>query len=92
MIGMNDSVALGLLHAMKDEQVPVPDSVSIVGFDDLQAVLSVPQITSSRIPMAEAGALAVNLLMSRIKEPFRPRIREMLDCELVIRQSTAAKR
>lgn len=88
-IGSNDCVALGILHAMKDEGVAIPEEVSIVGFDDWQAVLAVPPITSSRIPLGEAGELAVEQLLERLKEPDKPSSTTVLDCELIRRESTA---
>jgi LacI family transcriptional regulator len=89
LIGANDSFALGILHALKDEGLRIPEQASIVGFDDWQAVLAVPQITSSRIPLAEAGDLAVRLLIGRLEEPNKPFLATTLECELIVRESTS---
>lgn len=90
IIGANDCFALGALHAIKDEGKRIPEDVSIIGFDDWQANFSVPQITSSRIPLGRAGILAVDLLMNRQKEPLTFNQRIVLECELIVRGSTEA--
>ncbi|MDF2717626.1 MAG: LacI family transcriptional regulator [Paenibacillus sp.] len=90
IIGGNDSFALGVLYALKEEGVSVPEQVSIVGFDDLYAVLAVPQLTSMRMPVMESGALAVELLLERLHNPEKKAEYRFLSYEKIVRDSTAS--
>jgi LacI family transcriptional regulator len=57
----------GVLAALRDAKVPVPDEVSVVSFDEDEclAFLEVP-VTSVSMPLAELGAAAVDALISRV--------------------------
>ncbi len=90
IVGANDNYALGILHALKDEGVHVPAQVSVLGFDDLHAELSVPSLTSMRMPVWKSGETAVKLLMRRIENPDKEQEYVMLEYERMERESTAA--
>ena len=52
----NDQMALGLLAALHEEGLAVPDDVSVVGFDDLpEAPYFTPPLTTVRQDFAELG-------------------------------------
>lgn len=83
----NDQMALGLLKALDDSGVAVPDAVSVVGFDDVpEAAYYLPALTTVRIDFEEVGRLAVDrileLMGGAVNEPI-PRIAP----ELVVRGS-----
>ncbi|GAA0673090.1 LacI family transcriptional regulator [Sphingomonas insulae] len=62
----NDEMALGVLVAAMRNQIAVPRSVSIVGFDDVAiARMAWPQLTTIRQPNFEMGAAAIDLLIER---------------------------
>ncbi|ACQ79055.1 transcriptional regulator, LacI family [Beutenbergia cavernae DSM 12333] len=55
----NDLVAMGLLGALTETGVAVPDAVSVVGFDDIPfARYASPPLTTMSVPQAELGAAA----------------------------------
>ena len=84
----NDIVAVGALYECQRLGKRVPEDVSIVGFDDLPLAQYVfPQLTSVRVPAAEMGAQAVELLLSLIGG-HRPRSRT-LHTEIVMRSTSA---
>ena len=59
VLAFNDLVAMGLLSALADRGVHVPDDVSITGFDDIPfAQYTSPPLTTASVPAAELGALA----------------------------------
>jgi DNA-binding LacI/PurR family transcriptional regulator len=71
----NDLMALGVLGAARDLGVPVPDALSIVGFDDiLAAAFSGPPLTTVHIDIAEVMTGATALLFELLagKEPADP--------------------
>jgi DNA-binding LacI/PurR family transcriptional regulator len=57
----------GVLAALRQADVPVPDAMSVVSFDDDECLtyLEVP-VTSVAMPLAELGSAAVDALVSRV--------------------------
>lgn len=90
VIGVNDDYALGVLYALKEKGIAVPQDISLAGFDDWRAVLGIPQITSMRMPVLESGEWAVRLLMDRIKDQKKASTHVLLEYEMVLRESTQA--
>ncbi len=88
----NNLMTIGVLKALQEMRVEVPGEISVVGFDDLTlGSLLYPPLTCIDRPDVEQGALAMRLLLNRIRReaPDRPR-RIVLDTELIVRESTAA--
>ncbi|GJG87204.1 LacI family transcriptional regulator [Gemmatimonadetes bacterium T265] len=86
----NDLIALGVCRALTELGLRVPEDVSVVGFDDIPIVEYLPvPLTTVRIPQAEMGRLAAELLVAQINggAPARP-VRQFLDAQLVVRAST----
>ena len=88
----NDLIAMAAIAHYRDAKVPVPDKVSVVGFDDIPfASVITPSLTTVHMPIAMMGKEAVNLLIRRLasKDESQTRSRVVLDVELKVRQSTA---
>jgi DNA-binding LacI/PurR family transcriptional regulator len=84
----NDQLALGLLHALREHGVRVPDDVALVGFDDEPgAAHYAPPLTTVRQDFAGLGAAAMQYLAEALDGSPTPR-RE-LTAELVVRASSA---
>lgn len=63
----NDLMAMGVLRAVFEAGLSVPDDLSVVGFDDIQlAGLVKPGLTTVRQPAYEMGRTAMNMLLERI--------------------------
>ena len=63
----NDQMALGLLAALHEEGLEIPDDVSVVGFDDLpEAPYFTPPLTTVRQDFAELGRRGVQLVLARL--------------------------
>ena len=86
----NDLVAIGLLRALVELGLAVPDDVSVIGFDDLQLLQYLPVALSTiHVPMTEMGARATALLVREIDVPSAVApVREYLAGRLVLRGST----
>ncbi len=85
----SDLMALGVLRALKEEGLAVPDQVAVAGFDDAPFAASTdPPLTTVRQPTAELGATAVELLSRLIQEEAEEATRIILPAEFVIREST----
>jgi LacI family transcriptional regulator/LacI family repressor for deo operon, udp, cdd, tsx, nupC, and nupG len=90
----NDLVALGLMRALRELGIRVPEEVSVIGFDDLLMLDFFPiPLTTVHVPKYEMGKRATEMLLQQIVSPheFQPE-KVFLDAELVIRASTAAPR
>lgn len=87
----NDEMAAGVIDATIAGTYRVPRDLRVVGFDDTRvAQMTRPRLTTVRVPMAELGGTAIELLCQRLAEPQRPATRITLPTELVVRESCGA--
>ncbi|MCF6523962.1 LacI family DNA-binding transcriptional regulator [Streptomyces sp. JJ36] len=88
VVAANDAAALGACAALRDEGRRVPEEVSVAGFDDLPFSGDAwPPLTTVRVPLTDAGAMAGRLALRRA--PLEPGAVLVLPTEVVIRSSTA---
>ncbi|MGJ6961275.1 LacI family DNA-binding transcriptional regulator [Streptosporangium sp. G11] len=81
----NNRAAIGLVQALRDHPGPRP---AFVGFDDFEmAGVFNPGITVVRYDVGRLGGAAVELLLSRMRDPARPRQHVTVPVELVARGS-----
>ena len=89
----NDPMALGVMRALAERGLRVPDDVSIVGFDDVpEAGYYLPPLTTVRQDFGQVGRQALSALVDRMSGaiPAGPRIR--VAPELIVRASVAGPR
>jgi DNA-binding LacI/PurR family transcriptional regulator len=88
----NDAMALGVLHAMHSAGRSVPDSISVVGFDDSpEAALFWPALTTVNQDFAQQGRNAVDLTMRALAGERAPKV-DLIQPALNLRASTATVR
>ena len=88
VLAANDEMAIGALDAALQKGLRVPEDIAVIGFDDIQmAALTRPAWTTVRQPMQLLGEAAVTLLFERLQNPEALSREELLETELVIRQS-----
>ncbi len=89
VICLNDELAFGVLLEARSRGLKLPADLSIVGFDDLDfaAELS-PSLTTVRVPAAQIGATAGDLLLAHIEKRAVPRVVE-IPANLIVRGSTS---
>ena len=86
----NDLAALGVIRALQEVGLRVPDDVSIVGCDDIPIAAFVsPPLTTIRIEREELGALAVRRLLDRAAFPHQTPLLIEMSTRLIERQSVA---
>lgn len=84
----NDQMALGLLHAVREEGLEVPGDISIVGFDDIpEAAHFSPPLTTVRQDFPELGRRCVDLLLGPVDPSAEP-VTAAITPELIVRSST----
>jgi len=89
LFAFNDISAIGAMSAFHDAGLRVPQDMSIVGFDDIQAAAFMhPPLTTVRQPLGYMGDLAARTLLRRIKEGETEPEEIMVQPELVVREST----
>jgi LacI family transcriptional regulator len=89
----NDTVAIGILAALKARGIRVPQDIALVSIDDIPAASFMnPALTTVRVPAQDfgriAGEMLVKLVMGARPEPAHV----TLPTELVVRESCGAGR
>jgi LacI family transcriptional regulator len=85
----NDQIARGVVDALRERGVAVPQDVSVVGFDNWEIVASQtrPPLTSVDMNLKALGREAGRLVLELADgKPVEPGVRK-LPCQLIIRQS-----
>jgi DNA-binding LacI/PurR family transcriptional regulator len=89
VVAASDLIAMGALRALREAQIDVPGTVSVVGFDDIPAAsLANPPLTTVVQDTRLAGEVLVDTLLAAIRgEPVTNRT---LPTRLIIRRSCGA--
>jgi DNA-binding LacI/PurR family transcriptional regulator len=70
---MNDFVAVGVLEAVTEAGLRVPEDFAIVGFDDLPcALMTDPPLSTMRVDRAALGREAIGLMLARFRDRAAP--------------------
>jgi LacI family transcriptional regulator len=93
IFAFNDNIAIGVLQAARERGVRVPEDLSVVGFDDVEAAeIVTPPLTTIRQPLAEMGRMAVSLLERLIEGQRIEALHVELRTQLIVRGTTAPPR
>jgi len=85
----NDHMSIGVMSALRERGIRVPEDVSIVGFDDVpEAGYLYPPLTTVRQDFASLGALIMQKVLIAVEEPESATEDTPLPTHLVLRQST----
>ena len=93
IFGVNDITALGIMRAVKDSKLIIPDDVAVLGFDDLSmANYLEPRLSTIRQPRLEMGKIGAECLLTLIdrKDTGLPEksFQMVLKASLVLRDTT----
>ncbi|MGB8211923.1 MAG: LacI family DNA-binding transcriptional regulator [Anaerolineales bacterium] len=84
----NDVMAMGVMDAVRNRGLRVPEDVSIIGFDDIpQASLVRPALTTINQPLEKMGRVATQVLLDLLGHPDKEAVRIELPTQLVVRDS-----
>ena len=87
IFALNDLSAIGVVGALKEYRIAVPDRVSVVGCDDIDASkLITPSLTTIRTNFRRQGSMAVEQLVKMINGEEGRRI--VLNGRIIPREST----
>jgi LacI family transcriptional regulator len=86
-----DIVAMGVLDALTEAGLSVPDDISVAGYDDTTFAAFGP-ISLTTVDQAghQMGVNAARMLLDRIADPVRPTAQVKLSPSLVTRRTTTA--
>lgn len=91
LFAFNDISAIGAMGAFRDAGLRVPEDVSIIGFDDIQAAAFMnPPLTTMHQPLHRMGDLAAKTLLARIRGGPSDAEEIFVNAELMVRESTGA--
>lgn len=86
----NDTMAMGVMDAVRHRGLRIPDDISVVGFDNIpQSALVYPPLTTVQQPLEQMGQVATQMLLSILNNPDKNVSRIELPTELIIRSSTS---
>lgn len=83
----NDEMAIGVVKALKENNIKIPKEIAVVGFDDIQLCDYItPRLTTVRRPAYDLGVLATYTLLDSLRGNSESKIK-MLSTEMVIRET-----
>ena len=86
----SDEMALGCMHALKEQGFNVPGDVSVMGFDGIPfARYASPPLTTIAQPTEQIGAECARILFDLIEGAAPASMQNFLPHELVVRESTS---
>lgn len=86
----SDQMAIGAYRALTQVGLSIPEDMSIIGFDDIEAAaFASPPLTTIRQPLEDLASQAVALLLKIRHDAYIEPPQILLPPELVIRQSVA---
>ena len=89
-VAFDDLMAQGTLAGLAARGISVPEDFSIIGCDDVLGAMTYPPLSSVSNACAEAGRVAISLLMDTLKTRVVRDVRSVLGTSLVVRKTTGA--
>lgn len=88
----NDNTAFGFIQGLAAHGIRVPDDISVIGFDDVDAArFIVPPLSTVRANATALGRMAIRKLLERIADPSLPFTQTLVRAELIERQSVRSQ-
>ena len=84
----NDTMGIGAMKYLKEQGYKIPEDVSLVGFDDIEAAYQAePPLTTMKVFKEEIGGLAVEELVKLIEDNKKLPEKKLVPVEIIIRTS-----
>ena len=91
----NDMTAIGVMREAYDQDIKIPNDLSVIGFDDIRlAEFTIPPLTTVQMSQMELAKIAFEALLNEVQResPSNERCEYDLTTNLVLRRSTALAR
>jgi DNA-binding LacI/PurR family transcriptional regulator len=93
IISANDYMALGVLRAVREHGLRVPEELSVTGYDNITlSEFACPPLTTIDVPRNQIGRMVFEALVADDGECQRGGRTFLIDPELVVRESTGPVR
>lgn len=84
-----DTISTGVLKALDENNIKVPDDISIIGFNDLIACqYTIPPLSTIRVNIEHLASVSVELIIENISKARGYCKKIVIPTELIIRKST----
>jgi len=84
----NDAMAIGCIQYCREAGIVVPESLAVVGFDNIEAGYHIePRLTTVNVHREEMGSIAVRRLVEMIREKSDVVTKATTPVELIVRES-----
>ncbi|MEJ2613694.1 MAG: LacI family DNA-binding transcriptional regulator [Ignavibacteriaceae bacterium] len=86
----NDAMAIGVMQYLKEKKIKIPEDISIIGFDNVEADLSLdPPLSTISVKKTDMGIEAIHLMAEVLNNNKVKSIKKVLvPVELISRKST----
>lgn len=85
----NDSIAVGVLRALNEKGIKVPEEIALVSVNDIpSAKFTSPPLTTVKIHSGMMGLQAVNMLVEKHRDGRQLPLQANINFELVFRETT----
>ena len=90
VLAQDDETACGLLDVLRRRGVPVPATLSVMGYDDISEIQYLtPALTTIRVPKEEIGRTMASELLHLRGHGAHPRPAALLEASVIVRDSCA---
>lgn len=90
IVALNDTQAIGAVHAVRAHGLEVGRDISVIGFDDApMSQYLLPPMTTVRQPIRAAGRKCVEILVALLKGDPPQESQVLLQPQLIVRASTS---
>jgi len=82
-----DTAALGVYRALRDSDLRIPHDISVAGFNDIEASILHPHLTTARVFTDQLGNHLAEMVLKRIESPGQGPQQFTVPTQLVRRES-----
>ena len=88
---INDIIALGVMKALQEKNIAVPEDISLIAFDNLSmSEITNPPLSTVNVPKRQIGQVALDMLYLKLHHPSeRAPMVNLISTELIKRASAA---
>ena len=88
----NDTIAIGVIKALRESGYQIPEDISIIGVDDIPfSAIHSPSISTMSIPKKLMGKLAIEYLKKTVEDNTFTNTKTRVGGSLITRHSTRHK-
>lgn len=88
IVTLSDVIAIGVYEAALRQNFSIPDTYSVVGYDNILATKYLnPALTTVHQPKEQTGIIAITMLLDQIENPDSQPVQIILNPELIVRSS-----